>query len=145
MEATLMYLTGNDSRLAQDLISALSALVLSFFSAETEEEREAQSISPIQSPDTAPGQGSPGLCPPVNHGPGPLQPGEHPEAVCTQGTGGISGLARRAHPRDRRGSRHIRLRKIQTPWLYPDGNQCVTGRGRCGIRVGDLTPCPLIR
>ena len=49
MEATLMYLTGNDSRLAQDLISALSALFLSFFSAETEEEHETESISPAQS------------------------------------------------------------------------------------------------
>lgn len=33
MDATLMYLTGNDSRLAEELISALSALFISFFSA----------------------------------------------------------------------------------------------------------------
>ena len=40
METTLMYLTGNDSRLAQDLISALSILFLSFFSVEMEDEHE---------------------------------------------------------------------------------------------------------
>lgn len=36
MEATLMYLTGNDSRLADDLICALSALFVSFFASEKE-------------------------------------------------------------------------------------------------------------
>ena len=54
MEATLMYLTGNDSRLAQDLISALSTLFISFFSAETEDENETESINPIQSPGGTP-------------------------------------------------------------------------------------------
>lgn len=37
MEAALMYLTGNNSRLAEDLISAFSVLFISFFSAEKEE------------------------------------------------------------------------------------------------------------
>ena len=46
METTLMYLTGNDSRLAKDLISALSALFISFFSAEKEDENEAEPIRP---------------------------------------------------------------------------------------------------
>ena len=82
METTLMYLTGNDSRLAQDLISALSILFLSFFSVEMEDEHETESINPIQSTDGTSGEGVPGLCPPVNDGSGPLQPGKHPEAVC---------------------------------------------------------------
>ena len=46
METTLMYLTGNDSRLAEDLISALSALFIFFFSAEKEDENEAEPIRP---------------------------------------------------------------------------------------------------
>lgn len=61
MEETLMYLTGNDSRLAQYLISALSRLFISFFSAKTEDENEAEPINPIQDTGGAPGQGSPCL------------------------------------------------------------------------------------
>ena len=144
MEATLMYLTGNDSRLAQDLISALSALFLSFFSAETEEEHETESINPSQSTGGTPGQGSPGLCPPVNDGPGPLQPGEHTEAVCPQGKSTVPGLAGRTHPRNRWGPWHIRLWKIQTPRFCPACDKRVPGRGRRGIRTGDITPCPLV-
>lgn len=81
MESTLMYLTGNDSRLAQDLISALSALFISFFSAETEDENESESINSIQSTGGASEQGSSGLCPPVNDGSGSVQPGEYAETV----------------------------------------------------------------
>ena len=95
METTLMYLTGNDSRLAQDLISALSILFLSFFSVEMEDEHETESINPIQSTDGTSGEGVPGLCPPVNDGSGPLQPGKHPEAVCPQRKGIISWMAGR--------------------------------------------------
>ena len=69
METTLMYLTGNDSRLAEDLISALSALFISFFSAEKEDENEAEPISSVQIPGGTPEPGSPGLCPPVDDGP----------------------------------------------------------------------------
>ncbi len=144
METTLMYLTGNDSRLAQDLISALSILFLSFFSVEMEDEHETESINPIQSTDGTSGEGVPGLCPPVNDGSGPLQPGKHPEAVCPQRKGIISWMAGRTHPHHRRGSWHIRLRKIQTPGLCPACDECVTGRSRCGIRTGDITPCPLL-
>ena len=104
METTLMYLTGNDSRLAQDLISALSILFLSFFSVEMEDEHETESINPIQSTDGTSGEGVPGLCPPVNDGSGPLQPGKHPEAVCPQRKGIISWMAGRTHPHHRRGS-----------------------------------------
>lgn len=49
MEATLMYLTGNDSRLAEELIPALSSLFISFFSAETEDKNETESINAAQS------------------------------------------------------------------------------------------------
>ena len=42
MDATLMYLTGNDSRLAEELISALSALFISFFSGKKEDEYESE-------------------------------------------------------------------------------------------------------
>ena len=55
MEATLIYLTGNDSHLADDLICALSALFVSFFASEKEEnqhepdpvcENQAESLGP---------------------------------------------------------------------------------------------------
>ena len=144
MEATLMYLTGNDSRLAQELISALSNLFISFFSAETEGENEAEPINPIQSTGGTPGQGSPCLCPPVNDGTGPVQPGEHAETVRPSRKGIIAWLAGRTHPCDRRGSGHIRIRKIQTPGLCPARDERITGRSRCSIRAGDITPCPLI-
>ena len=39
MEGTLAYLTGNDPRLADDLISALSSLFVAFFSVEMEDKR----------------------------------------------------------------------------------------------------------
>ena len=45
MDATLMYLTGNDSRLAEELISALSALFISFFSAKKEDEYESDNYT----------------------------------------------------------------------------------------------------
>ena len=49
MEAILMHLTGNDSRLAQELISALSILFISFFSAGKKDENEAEPAGPVQS------------------------------------------------------------------------------------------------
>ena len=140
METTLMYLTGNDSRLAEDLISALSALFISFFSAE----KEAEPITSVQSPGGTPEPGSPGLCPPVNHVPGTVQPREHAETVRPSRKSIIAWLARRTHPRDRRGSRHIRVRTIQTPRLCPARDKRITGRSRRSVRIGDITPCPVI-
>ena len=90
MEATLMYLTGNDPHLAEDLISALSSLFLSFFLAETEDENETEPVNASQSTAGTPEQECPGLCPPVNNGPGPVQPGEHAEAVRPSGKSIIS-------------------------------------------------------
>ena len=144
METTLMYLTGNDSRLAEDLISALSALFISFFSAEKEDENEAEPISSVQSPGGTPEPVSPGLCPPVNHGPGTVQPGEHAETVRPSRKSIIAWLAGRTHPRDRRGSRHIRVRTIQTPRLCPARDKRITGRSRRSVRIVDITPCPVI-
>ena len=77
MEATLMYLTGNDSRLAEELISALSALFISFFSAEKEDEYESEPNYSVQDTGGTSEPGSTGLCPSVNDGPGTVQPGEH--------------------------------------------------------------------
>ena len=47
MEATLMHLTGNDPRLAEELIAALSTLFISFFSAGKEDENEAEPADQI--------------------------------------------------------------------------------------------------
>lgn len=107
MEATLMYLTGNDPRLAEDLISAFSALT-------------------------------------VNDGTGTVQPGEHAETVRPSRKSVIAWLAGRTHPRDRRGSRHIRIRTFQTPRLCPARDKRIPGRSRCSARVGDIAPCPVI-
>ena len=49
MESTLMYLTGNDPRLAEDLISAFSALFISFFSAGKEGKDETEPVNSVQS------------------------------------------------------------------------------------------------
>lgn len=144
MEATLMHLTGNDPRLAEELIAALSTLFISFFSAGKEDENEAEPADPVQSTGPAPEPGSPGLCPPVDDGPGTVQPGEHPEAVRPQGKGIIAWLAGRTHPRDRRGSGHIRFRTFQTPGLCPARNKRITGRSRRSARTGDITPCPVL-
>ena len=124
-----MHLTGNDSRLAQDLISALSNLFVSFFSAEMEDTNETEPVSPAQSTCRTPKQGSPRLCPPVNDGTGPVQPGEHPAPVRPSRKGVIAWLAGRTHPRDRRGPRHLRIRAFQTPRLCPACDKRVTGRG----------------
>lgn len=144
MESTLMYLTGNDSRLAQDLILALSALFISFFSAETEDENETESINSIQSTGGASEQGSSSLCPPVNDGPSSVQPGEYAETVCPSRKSVIAWLAGRTHSCNRRGSRYIRFRKVQTPRLCPTRNERIPGRSWCGIRTGDITLCPLV-
>ena len=144
METTLMYLTGYDSRLAEDLISALSTLFISFFSAEKEDENETEPITSVQSTGGTPEPGSPGLCPPVNHGPGTVQPGEHAETVRPSRKSIIAWLAGRTHPRDRRGSRHIRIRTFQTPRLCPARDKRITGRSWCCIRTGDFSSCPVI-
>ena len=144
MEATLMYLTGNDSRLAQDLISALSTLFISFFSAETEDENETESINPIQSPGGTPEQGGPCLCPPVDDGPSSIQPGEYPETVRPSRKSIIAWMAVRTHPRDRWRSRNIWFRKIQTPWLCPTRDKRIPGRSRRSVRAGDIPSCPVI-
>lgn len=144
MEAILMYLTGNDSRLAEELISALSALVISFFSVEKEDENEAEPVNSVQSADGTPEPGSPDLCPPVDDGPSPVQSGEHTETVRPQGKSFIARLTGRAHPRDRRGSRHIRVWTIQTPRLCPACDKRIPGRSWCSIRIGDIAPCPVI-
>ncbi len=144
MEATLMYLTGNDSRLVEDLISALSALFISFFSAEKEDENEAEPTNSVQGTGGTPEPGSPGLCPPVNNGPGTVQPGEHAETVRPPRKSVIAWLAGRTHPRDRRGSWHIRIRTIQTPRICPARDKRIPGRSRCSVRTGDITPCPVI-
>ena len=81
MEATLMYLTGNDSRLAEELISALSALFISFFSAEKEDAYESGPNYSVQDTGGTSESGSTGLCPPVNNGPGAIQPREHRDSM----------------------------------------------------------------
>ena len=144
METTLMYLTGNDSRLAEDLISALSALFISFFSAEKEDKNEAEPINSVQSTGRTPEPGSPGLCPPVDDGPGTVQPGEYTETVRPSRKSVIAWLAGITHPRDRRGSRHIRIRPFQAPRICPARDKRITGRSRCGVRIGDITPGPVI-
>ena len=144
METTLMYLTGNDSRLAEDLISALSALFISFFSAEKEDENEAEPINSVQSTGGTPKPGSPGLCPSVDDGPGTVQPREHTETVRPSRKSVIAWLAGRTHPCDRRGSRHIRIRPFQAPRICPARDKRITGRSRCGVRIGDITPGPVI-
>ena len=143
MEATLMHLTGNDSRLAEELISALSTLFISFFTAGKEDENEVEPAGSVQSTGGTPEPGSLGLCPPVNDGPGKVQLGEHPETVCPQGKSVISWLAGRTHPRNRRGSGHLRFRTFQTLGLCPARNKRITGRNRRSARIGDLTPCPV--
>lgn len=139
-----MYLTGNDSRLAEDLISALSALFISFFSAEKDDENEAEHITSVQSMGGTSEPGSPGLCPLVNDGPGTVQPGEHTETVRPSRKSIIAWLARRTQPRNRWGSRHIRIWTFQTPRLCPAHAKRITGRSRCSARIGDITPCPVI-
>ena len=144
METTLMYLTGNDSRLAEDLISALAALFISFFSAERDDKNETEPVNSVQSTGRTPEPGSPGLCPPVNDGPGTVQPGEHTETVRPSRKSVIAWLAGRTHPCDRRGPRHIRIRTFQAPRLCPARDKRIPGRSRCSVRIGDITPGPVI-
>ena len=144
METTLMYLTGNDSRLAEDLISALAALFISFFSAERDDKNETEPVNPVQSTGRTPEPGSPGLCPPVNDGPGTVQSGEHTETVRPSRKSVIAWLAGRTHPRDRWGPRHIRVRTFQAPRLCPARDKRIPGRSRCSVRIGDITPGPVI-
>ena len=117
MEATLMYLTGNDSRLAEELISALSALFISFFSAEKEDEYESEPNYSVQDTGGTSESGSAGLCPPVNDGSGTVQPGEHTETVRPSRKSIIAWLGGRTHPHNRRGSGHIRIRPFQETGL----------------------------
>ena len=145
MEATLMYLTGNDSRLAEELISALSALFISFFSAEKEDEYESEPNYSVQDSGGTSEPGSTGLCPSVNDGPGTVQPGEHTETVCSSRKSIIAWLAGRTHPHNRRGSGHIRIRPLQKTGLCPARDKRVTGRSRRSVRIGNITPCPVIR
>ena len=139
-----MYLTGNDSRLAEELISALSALFISFFSAEKEETHETESIHSVQSTGGTPEPGSPGLCPSVNNGPGTVQPGEHTETIRPSRKGIIAWLAGRTHPHNRWGSGYIRVWPFQETGLCPTRDKRIPGRSRCGTRIGDITPCPVI-
>ena len=143
MEATLMYLTANDSHLAEDLISALSALFISFFSAETEDENETGSINAAQSTAGTSEQECTDLCPPVNNGPSPVQPGKHTKAIRTSRKSIITWLAGGGHPRDRRRPRHLRFRAGQTARIRTTCHQRFTGRSRGCIRTGDITPCPV--
>lgn len=145
MAATLMYLTGNDSRLAEELISALSALFISFFSAEKEETHETESIHSVQSTGGTPEPGSPGLCPSVNDGPGTVQPGKHTETIRPSRKSIIAWLDGRTHPHNRWGSGHIRIRPLQKTGLCPTRDKRVTGRGRRSVRIGNITSCPVIR
>ena len=145
MEATLMYLTGNDSRLAEELISALSALFISFFSAEKEDEYESEPNYSVQDSGGTSEPGSTGLSPSVNDSPGTLQPGEHTETVCSSRKSIIAWLAGRTHPHNRRGSGHIRIRPLQKTGLCPARDKRVTGRSRRSVRIGNITPCPVIR
>lgn len=80
-----MHLTSNDPRLAEELISALSTLFISFFSTGKEDENETEPVNSVQSANRAPEPGSPGLCPPANNGPSTVQPGEHTETILPQG------------------------------------------------------------
>ena len=144
MEATLMYLTGNDSRLAEELISALSALFISFFSAEKEDEYESEPNHSVQDTGGTPKPGSTGLCPSVNDGLGTVQPGEHTETVCSSRKSIIAWLGGRTYPHNRRGSGHIRIRPLQKTGLCPTRDKRVTGRSRRSVRIGDITPCPVI-
>ena len=145
MEATLMYLTGNDSRLAEELISALSALFISFFSAEKEDEYESEPNYSVQDTGGTSESGSTGLCPPVNDGPGTVQPREHTETVRPSRKGIIAWLGGRTHPHNRRGSGHIRIRPFQKTGLCPARDKRVTGRSRRSVRIGNITSCPVIR
>ena len=144
MEATLMYLTGNDSRLAEELISALSALFISFFSAEKEDEYESEPNYSVQDTGGTSEPGSTGLCPPVNDGPGTVQPGEYTEAIRPSRKGIITWLAGITHTRDRCGSGYIRVRPFQEAKLCPTHDKLILGRSRCSARSGDLTPCPVV-
>ena len=145
MEATLMYLTGNDSRLAEELISALSALFISFFSAEKEDEYESEPNYSVQDTGGTSESGSTGLCPPVNDGPGTVQPREHTETVRPSRKSIIAWLGGRTHPHNRRGSGHIRIRPLQKTGLCPARDKRVTGRSRRSVRIGNITSCPVIR
>ena len=144
MEATLMYLTGNDSRLAEELISALSALFISFFLAGKEDSHEAELFNPIQDTGGTSEPGSTGLYPPVNDGSGTVQPGEHTETVCPSRKSIIAWLGGRTYPHNRRGSGHIRIRPLQKTGLCPTRDKRVTGLSRCSVRIGDIAPCPVI-
>ena len=130
MEVTLMYLTGNDSHLADDLICALSTLFVSFFASEKEEEQHESTLSCSVSQNQAgsSGQGSPDLCPAVNDGPGPVQSGEHTETIRPARKSIITWLARGKDPGDRWRSRDFWLGTVQTARICPARNQFPLGK-----------------
>lgn len=146
MEGTLAYLTGNDPRLADDLISALSSLFIAFFSAEMEDERHgAESEQITESKVEPPEQRRSDLCPPIDDGAGAVQSGEHAETVRPAGESPVSRMAGRKNSGHRRGSWDIRFGPLKAPRLRPTRNPRFPWRGRRGVRAGDFPVGPLLR
>ena len=95
METTLAYLVGNDPHLAEDLISILASMVVSFFSVEKEVLNESKSEQVTETEAEPSEPGCTDLCPSIDNGAGPVQSGEHTETVRPEGNSNRTWLAGR--------------------------------------------------